>query len=77
MNQGLCGSGNCWGRKQVEDVEAAIMQEQEAMRNAEQAWSTSSMPEIIFEQALNAIGHSLSDPAGPNHDRDWEYEQEN
>jgi len=48
-------------RKLVEDAETAIKQEQDDMRNAEQAGLTNTKPETTCDKTLNAIGDSLSD----------------
>jgi hypothetical protein len=48
-------------RKQVQDAQTAMMQEQEHMVNVEKGRSTTTKPEITFEEMLNAIGDSLSD----------------
>jgi len=48
-------------RKHVQDVERAIIQEQEDMRNVEKAQSTTTKREPTFHVMLNALGDSLSD----------------
>ena len=50
-------------RKQIEDTETAINQEQEDMRNPEKAGLTTRKPETTFEEMLNAIGDSLRELA--------------
>jgi len=59
-------------RKQVQDAETAIMQEQEHIRNVEKAWSTTTEHETTFEEMLNAIGDSLSDLASSEDEEDGE-----
>ena len=53
-------------RKLVEDVETAIQQEQDDMRNADKAGWTTTKPETTFVEMLNAIGDGLSDLASSN-----------
>ena len=48
-------------RKRVEDVETAIKQEQDDMRNAAKAGLTTAKPETTFEEMLHTIRNSLSD----------------
>jgi len=48
-------------RKQVQDAERAILQEQEDMWNADMAGSTTRKPEETVKEMLNTIGDSLSD----------------
>jgi hypothetical protein len=43
-----------------------MLQEQEHMGNVEKGRLTTTKPEIIFEEMLNAIGDSLSDLASSN-----------
>jgi hypothetical protein len=50
-------------RQRGQDAETGIMQEQEHMRNVENAQSTTTKPETTFEEMLNAIRYSLSDLA--------------
>jgi hypothetical protein len=50
-----------WVRKRVEDVEAAVQQEQDDMPYAEIARLTSREPEKTFEEMLVALGDSVSD----------------
>jgi len=59
-------------RKQVEDAETAIKQEQDDMRNAEKAGLTTTKPETTFQEMLNAIGVSLSDLASSDDGEDGE-----
>ena len=66
-------------RKRVQDIEPAIMQAQENMRNVEKARSTTTKPETSFGKMLNAIGDSLSyvgrsedEEAGEDEDDDEE-----
>jgi len=49
--------------KWVEDTETTMMQEQEDMKNAEKAQSTTRKPIKPLEEMLDDIGHSLSDLA--------------
>jgi hypothetical protein len=60
------------GRKQVQDAENAIMQEED-MRNAEIEGLTIRMPEKTFQVRLNAIRDRLSDLARSD---DLEYEED-
>ena len=48
-------------RKQVEDAEAAVEQEQDDMKHAEIAGLTYREPNKMFEEMLVVIGDSLSD----------------
>jgi len=48
-------------QKRVEHTETAIKQEQEAIRNAENAGLTCRQPEKSFKAMLNAVGDCLSD----------------
>jgi len=48
-------------RQPVQDAETAIIQEQEHMGNVGTGRSTTTQPEISFEEMLNAIGDYLSD----------------
>jgi len=50
-------------RKQVEDTEAAVQQEQDNMTHADIAGLTSRQPERTFEEMQVAMGYSLSDLA--------------
>jgi len=59
-------------RKRVEDIEAAVQQEQDDMTHAELTGLTSRKPEKTFEEMLVAIGDSLSDLAGSNDGEDGE-----
>jgi len=61
-------------RKQVEDAEAAVQQEQHDMTHAEIARLTSSVPEKTFEEMLVATGDSLSDLASSDDCEDGEDE---
>jgi len=63
-------------RQRVQDAETAIMQEQEHMGNVEQGRSTTTKPEITFEEMLNAIGDSLSDLASSTDEEDGEDEDD-
>jgi len=63
-------------RKRVEDVETAIKQEQDDMRNAEKAGLITTKPETTFEEMLNAIGDSLSDLASSDNGEDGENEDD-
>lgn len=63
-------------RKHVEDAETAIMLEQEDMWNAENAGSTATKPETIFEEMLNAIGNRVSNLARFDDREDGEYEND-
>jgi hypothetical protein len=64
------------GRKRVEEGETAMMQEQERMENVEKARSTTTKPEISFEEMLNAIGDSLSVLARSVYEEDGEDEDD-
>jgi hypothetical protein len=50
-------------RQRGQDAKTGIMQEQEHMRNVENAQSTTTKPETTFEEMLNAIRYSLSNLA--------------
>ena len=63
-------------RKRVQDAERALMQEQEHMGNVEKGRSTTTKPEITFEEMLNAIGDSLSDLASSEHEENGEDEDD-
>jgi hypothetical protein len=62
--------------KRVQDAETAMMQEQEHMENVEMRRSTTTKPEITFEQMLNAVGDSLSDLASSEDEQDGEDEDD-
>jgi len=62
--------------KRVEDAETAIKQEQDDMRNAEKAGLVTTKPETTFEEMLNAIGDSLSDPASSDDEEVGEHEDD-
>jgi len=59
-------------RKRVEDAETAIEQEQDVLRNAENAGLTTTKPATTFQEMLNAIGKSLSYVASSDHEEDGE-----
>jgi len=61
-------------RTWVQAAEAAIMQEQEHMRNVEKARSTATKTETPFEEMFNAMGDSLSDLASSKDQEDGEDE---
>ena len=61
-------------RMRDEDVEAAIEQKQDDMRNAEKAGLTTTKPETTFQEMLNAIRDSLSDLATSDDGEDGEDE---
>jgi hypothetical protein len=63
-------------RKQVQYTQTAMMQEQEHMVNVEKGRSTTTKPEITFEEMLNAIGDSLSDHASSEDEEDGEHEDD-
>jgi len=63
-------------RQPVQDAETVIMQEQEHMGNVENGRSTTTKPEITFEEMLNAIGDSLSDLASSEDEEDGEDEND-
>ena len=64
-------------RKRVEDAKAAIKQEQEEMRTAENAGLTTTKPERLFEEMLNAIGDGLRDHARSDDGEDGADEDDN
>jgi hypothetical protein len=57
-------------RKQVEDAETVIKQEQEDMRSAESGGLISSEPGYKIEEMLDAIGDSQSDFARSDDEED-------
>ena len=63
-------------RKQVDDADTAIKQEQKDMRNAEKAGLTTTKPERPFEEMLNAIRECLRDLASSNNGEDGEDEED-
>jgi len=63
-------------RKRVQDPETAIMQEQDLMRNVENARSTNTKPPTTLEEMLNAIGDSLSDLASSEEKQDGKDEDD-
>jgi len=63
-------------RKRVQDAETAMMHEQEQMGIVVTGRSTTTKPEISFDQMLNAIGDSLSDLASSEHEEDGEDEDD-
>ena len=62
--------------KRVQKAQTAIMQEQEHMRNVENARSTTTHPETTLEQMMNAIGDSLSDHSSSADQEDGEDEDD-
>jgi len=64
-------------RKQVDDADTAIMQEQEDQTNAENGGLTTRKPEKTFEVMLNTIGDSHRDLVCSDHEDDGEDEEEN
>jgi len=63
-------------RKQVQDAEAAVQQEEDNMTHFELAGLTSREPEKTFEEMLVAIGDSLSDLASSDDGVDGEEEDD-
>jgi hypothetical protein len=63
-------------RKQVEDTEAAVQEEQDDMMHTEIAGLTSREPEKTFVEMMAAIGDSLSDLASSDDGEDGEDEDE-
>jgi len=63
-------------RKKVQDSETAIIQEQEDMRNAEKAQSTTRKPETSFDEMLNAIRDNLGDLASSDNEEYREYDKD-
>jgi len=63
-------------RQRVQDAETAIMQEQEHMGDVEMGRSTTTRPEMTFEEMLNAIGDSLSDLTSSEDEEDGEDEDD-
>jgi len=63
-------------RKQVEDADASVQQEQDNMKHAEIAGLMYTDPGKMFEEMLVAIGHSLSDLASSDNGEDAEDEDE-
>jgi len=63
-------------RNRVQDAETASMQKQEPMGNVEKGRSTTTKPEITFDEVLNAIGDSLSDLASSGDEEDGEDEDD-
>jgi len=63
-------------RKRVQDAKTTMMQEQEHMENVEKGQSTTTKPQITFEEILNAIGDSLSDLASSDDEEDGEDEDD-
>jgi len=62
--------------KCVEQAEAAIEQEQKDMKNFGNTVLKTRQPEKTFEQMLNAIGDSRSDPACSDNEEDVEVEED-
>jgi len=60
--------------KQVPDIETAMMQEQEQSGSVHTGRSTTTKPEIVFEEMLNAIRDSPSDLATSANGEDGEDE---
>jgi hypothetical protein len=63
-------------RKHVEDAEAAVQQEQDDTRKAENAGLTNRKPEKTFQEMMVAIRDSLSDLASSDNGEDGEEEDE-
>jgi len=59
-------------RKRAEDTQAAVQQEQEDMKNAENTGLMNREPEKTFQELMVAIGDSLSDLARSNNWEDGE-----
>jgi len=64
-------------RKRVENSETAIKQEQDDIRNAENAGLTSRKSEKSFEDRLNAIGDCPSDLASSDEEEDTDNGEDN
>jgi hypothetical protein len=54
-----------------------MMQEQQHMGNVEKGWSTTTKPEITFEEILNAIRNSLSSLASSEDEEDGQDKDDN
>jgi len=63
-------------RQWVEDAEAAVQQEQENVKKAENARLTNSKPEYTFQEIMVTIGDNLSDLAISDHGEDGEDKDE-
>jgi len=63
-------------RKLVEDVAAAVQQEQKDMKHTEMAGLTNIEPGKTFKEMMVAIGGSLSDHASSDDGADGEYEDD-
>jgi len=63
-------------RKRVEDAEAAVRQQHQDMKNAENSELTNREPEKTFQEYIVAIGDSLSDLASSNNGEDGEDEHD-
>jgi len=59
-------------RMRVQDVETAIVQEQEHMRHVEKARSTTTKPGTTFEEMLNAIRDCFSNLSSSDNEEDGE-----
>jgi hypothetical protein len=58
--------------QRVEDADTAMMQEQEHMGSVEKGRSTTTKPEKLFTEMLNAIRDSLSDDPSSKDEEDGE-----
>jgi len=63
-------------RKHVQDAETAVMKEQEDMRDAVKAGSTTRKPEKSFEEMLYAMGDCLSDLSSSDDKEDGEHDRD-
>jgi len=63
-------------RKPVQDAETAIMEELKDMTTAESTMATTTKPETMFEEMINAIRDGLSDLASSDNKQDREHEED-
>jgi len=63
-------------RQRIQYAETAIIEEQEDMRNVENACSTTTKPETTFGEILNEIWDSLSDLASSDNENNREDEDD-
>ena len=69
------GRGTAVARMRVQDAQTAIIPEQEGMRNAEKAGSTTRKPGNTVKERLNAIDDTRRDLASSDNEEDGDDEE--
>jgi len=75
--EGYVERETAFAKKQVQDAERVIVQEQKDMTTDESAGATTTNQETMYEEMLNAIGDSLSDLECSDDEQDWEDKEDN